>query len=71
MISWGSAKATDGCGLNYDPKLHMRHQLDPIDLYVRHTSALGNAIFGLALPWIAPVRYDTALKLFPNYKELW
>jgi len=74
MISWGISigyKWFRSSGLNYDPKLHMRHRLDPIDLYVRHTSALPNAIFRLALPWIVPVRYDATLKLFPNYKELW
>ena len=74
MISWGIGKGYKwfrSSGLNYDPKLHMRHRLDPIDLYVRHTSALANAIFKLALPWIVPVRYDATLKLFPNYKELW
>jgi hypothetical protein len=74
MISWGIGKGYKwfrSSGLNYDPKLHMRHQLDPIDLYVRHTSALSNAIFGLALPWIVPARYDATLKLFPNYEELW
>ena len=74
MISWGISKGYKwfrSSGLNYDPKLHMRHQLDPLDLYVRHTSALPNAIFRLALPWIVPVRYDAILKLFPNYKELW
>ena len=74
MISWGIGKGYKwfrSSGLNYDPKLHMRHRLDPIDLYVRHTSAIPNAIFRLALPWIVPVRYDATLKLFPNYKELW
>ena len=74
MISWGISKGYKwfrSSGLNYDPKLHMRHRLDPIDLYVRHTSALANAIFRLALPWILPVRYDATLKLFPNYRELW
>jgi hypothetical protein len=74
MISWGISKGYKwfrSSGLNYDPKLHMRHRLDPIDLYVRHTSALPNAIFRLALPWIVPVRYDATLKLFPDYKELW
>jgi len=74
MISWGISRGYKwfrSSGLNYDPKLHMRHRLDPIDLYVRHTSALANAIFRLALPWIVPVRYDATLKLFPNYKELW
>jgi len=74
MISWGIGKGYKwfrSSGLNYDPKLHMRHRLDPIDLYVRHTSVLANAIFRLALPWIVPVRYDATLKLFPNYKDLW
>jgi hypothetical protein len=74
MISWGISEGYKwfrSSGLNYDPKLHMRHRLDPIDLYVRHTSTLANAIFRLALPWIVPVRYDATLKLFPNYKELW
>jgi hypothetical protein len=44
----------------------MRHRLDPIDLYARHTSALASAIFRRVLPWIVPVRYDATLKLFPN-----
>ena len=41
MINWGISKGYKwfrSSGLNYDPKLHMRHRLDPIDLYVRHTS---------------------------------
>jgi len=74
MINWGISKGYKwfrSSGLNYDPKLHMRHRLDPIDLYVRHTSILANAIFRLALPWIVPVRYDATLKLFANYKDLW
>jgi hypothetical protein len=74
MINWGISKGYKwfrSSGLNYDPKLHMRHRLDPIDLYVRHTSILANSIFKLALPWIVPVRYDATLKLFANYKDLW
>ncbi len=74
MIGWGISNGyrwLRSSGLNYDPKLHMRHRLDPIDLYVRHTSALPNAMFRMALPWIVPARYDATLKLFPDYKELW
>jgi hypothetical protein len=74
MINWGISEGYKwfrSSGLNYDPKLHMRHRLDPVDLYVRHTSALPNAVFRLALPWMVPVRYDATLKLFPNYRELW
>jgi hypothetical protein len=43
MVSWAIAngyKKFRGSGLNYDPKLHLRHLLDPIDLYVTHTSAI-------------------------------
>ena len=74
MINWGIGngyKWFRSSGLNYDPKLHMRHRLDPIDLYARHTSILANAIFRLALRWIVPARYDVTLKRFSNYKELW
>jgi len=74
MISWGISQGYKwfrSSPLNYDPKLHMRHRLDPVDLYARHTSVLANAIFRRALPWIVPVRYDATLKLFPNYNELW
>ncbi len=74
MIGWAIGngyKWFRSSGLNYDPKLHMRHRLDPIDLYVRHTSPFANAVLRLALPWMAPVRYDPTLRLFPDYKELW
>ena len=31
-------------GLNYDPKLHLKCRLDPLDLYVKHTSPFFNAL---------------------------
>jgi len=74
MISWAIAhgyKWFRSSALNYDPKLHMRHLLDPIDLYVRHSSPLANAVLKIALPWIEPTRYEPTLKKFPNYRELW
>ena len=74
MVTWAIAndyKSFHSSALNYDPKLHMRHMLDPIDLYVRHTSPIIN--FGLkrALPWMEPTRYDETLPKFSNYKDLW
>ena len=74
MIAWAIAhgfKQLRSSGLNYDPKLHFRHRLDPIDLYVRHTSPLINAVLKRVLPWIEPTRYDPVLPKFPNYAELW
>jgi hypothetical protein len=57
--------------LNYDPKWHLRQSLDPIDLYVRHTSPIINAALKRALPLMEPTRYDKVLPNFPNYRELW
>lgn len=58
-------------GLNYDPKLHLRHQLDPIDLYVRHVSPVANAVMKRVVPRMTPARYDPVLKQFANYHEIW
>jgi Acetyltransferase (GNAT) domain len=74
LISWGIAggyKWFRSTGLNYDPKLHLRYQLDPIDLYVRHTSTICNSLLSRVLPWLEPTRYDKTLKKFANYDELW
>lgn len=74
MINWAIAhgfKWFRSSGLNYDPKLQMRHLLDPVDLYVRHTSPIVNAVLKRALPLLEPTRYDKTLQKFPNYAELW
>jgi hypothetical protein len=57
--------------LNYDPKWHLRQSLYPIDLYVRHTSDLINAVFRRLLPLMEPTRADPILPNFANYRELW
>jgi hypothetical protein len=74
MISWAMTKGYKwlrSSPLNYDPKLHLRHQLDPVDLYVRHTSSVPNALLKRILPLIEPTRFDVTLKKFSNYNELW
>jgi hypothetical protein len=74
LVRWGIA---NGCrwfqstGLNYDPKLHLRHRLKPVDLYVRHASPIINAVMRMALPLLEPTRSDATLKKFPNYADLW
>jgi predicted N-acyltransferase len=57
-------------GLNYDPKLHLRMQLDPLDLYVRHRWTAANAILKIVLPLLEPTQYDKNLRKFANYSEL-
>jgi predicted N-acyltransferase len=74
VISWAiehGYKWFRSSGLNYDPKYHFRHRLDPIDLYVRHTSPTVNAMLKRVLPLIEPTRHDPTLRRFPNYDELW
>src|SRR5262249_33612354 len=74
MVTWAIAngyKWFGSSGLNYDPKLHLRYSLDPVDLYVRHTSGMINAIMRHVLPLLGPTRYDKTLARFSNYNELW
>ena len=56
--------------LNYDPKLHLRLELAPLDLYVAHTSPLINPLFRLAMGFLQPVRHHPILKQFPNAHEM-
>jgi predicted N-acyltransferase len=56
--------------LNYEPKYHLRHMLDPLDLYVKHTSLIVNFIMKRVLPFIEPTRYDEMLRRFANYGDL-
>jgi len=57
--------------LNYDPKLHFRMELEPLDLCVRATNPLFNVILRRLLPILEPTRYDPILKKFSNANELW
>jgi predicted N-acyltransferase len=56
--------------LNYDPKLHLKCDLVPLDLYVRHTGRLVNPIFGRAAKYLEPTRHDPVLRRFPNADAL-
>jgi hypothetical protein len=74
IVVWGMAngyKRFGSSSLNYDPKWHLRQSLDPIDLYVRHTSPVANAALRRVLPLMEPTRYDKVLPNFPNYRDLW
>nr|WP_246728578.1 GNAT family N-acetyltransferase [Microvirga terricola] len=74
VIAWAIAngyRSYCSSGLNYDPKYHLRHRLDPIDLYVRHTSAVINPILRRLLPWLEPTRNDPLLRRFENFDEMW
>ncbi len=56
--------------LNYDPKLHLRFDLEPLDLYVRHLSRWSNPFFKRIAPLLEPTRHDKLLRRFGNYADL-
>ena len=56
--------------LNYEPKLHLDCELVPLDLYVRHTSALLNPIFCRLIKYAGPTRHEPVLQRFPNANQL-
>ena len=56
--------------LNYDPKLHLGHELAPLDLYVMHTKPMLNPIFKFAVKYLVPTRHDPILHKFANADQL-
>jgi hypothetical protein len=74
VVSWAMAngyKNFRSGGLNYEPKLHLRARLDPLDLYVRHTSPVVNLVLARLLPVLEPTHSDPLLNRFPNFDEIW
>ncbi len=74
ILTWAMAHGLEwyvSSALNYDPKLHLRCELAPLDLYVRHTSPFINFFMKRILPWLEPTRSDPVLKRFPNFAEVW
>ena len=56
--------------LNYEPKLHLDCELVPLDLYVRHTSAVLNPAFRRVIKYLGPTRHNPVLQRFPNADQL-
>ncbi|WP_177171798.1 GNAT family N-acetyltransferase [Nitrosovibrio tenuis] len=56
--------------LNYSPKLHLKLELAPLDLYIRHVSPVINFFFRHLIPFLEPTRYDPVLSKFPNFPDL-
>ena len=73
VISWAIANGLKYyCSgpLNYDPKLHLGHELVPLDLYVMHTRPLLNPIFRRVVKFLEPTRHEPILRKFPNADQL-
>jgi predicted N-acyltransferase len=57
--------------MGYDPKLHLKCELVPLDLYVAHTFSPMNLILKRVLPLLEPTRNDPTLQQFANYSDVW
>jgi hypothetical protein len=74
IMSWAISngyKHYVSTSLCYDPKLHLRFRLAPLDLYVMHTSSWINGILSRVLWLLEPTRYDPVLPQFANYVDVW
>lgn len=58
-------------GQGFEPKLHLRCTLMPVDLYVRHRWRLANMIMRKVLPLLEPTRNDPIIQKFSNYSDVW
>lgn len=73
LITWGIEQQLRwyySTPLNYDPKLHLRFDLAPLDLYVRHVSNWVNPFFKRIAPLLEPTRYDKLLRRFDNHTDI-
>ena len=73
IVRWALAhglRRYESCPFNYHPKLHLRMELVPLDLYARHTSPLLNLLLRWLAPLAAPTRQEPLLKEFANAAEI-
>ncbi len=73
LYSWAAAHGIReyfSTPLSYFPKLHLGFHLVPLDLYVRHTSALLNFVYTRLAKVMGPTTGDETLSPFSNFNEL-
>ena len=73
IVTWAienGLKTYASTGLSYDPKLHLKQELIPLDLYVRHRSPVVNFFMKYIVKFLDPTRHDKTLPEFANYAEL-
>lgn len=73
VVEWAIANGYEhyvSTPLNYDPKQHLRFDLDPLDLYVRHPSRLITKLIGPFIRALEPTKHDPVLPRFENFAEI-
>jgi hypothetical protein len=74
IVTWAlenGYKSYYSAPLNYEPKYHLRHDLAPLDLYVRTSWSWLNPLFRVIVRYLEPTRYDPMIRKFANAHELW
>jgi hypothetical protein len=74
IINWAAFRGIKSYStgpLNYEPKLHLQMELNPLDLYARHVNPLFNAFFKLALNYLEPARHNPTIRKFGNFNGLY
>lgn len=74
IFNWAAANGVKHYStgpLNYDPKLHLQLELEPLDLYARHGHSLINVFFKIALKFLEPARHDLVIRKFRNFQDLY
>ena len=73
IIRWALAQGLrwyHSAPFNYAPKLHLRMELVPLDLYAHHRWPVVNWFLRRFAPLAAPTRQEPLLRLFPNAGQL-
>lgn len=74
LLGWAMARGLKhyhSSPFNYQPKLHLRMELAPLDIYARHRWRPVQAILRRVAPRLEPTRQEPVLREFPNAAEIW
>ncbi|MBV9657009.1 MAG: GNAT family N-acetyltransferase [Verrucomicrobia bacterium] len=73
LVNWALANDLrwyQSSPFNYEPKLRLRMDLVPLDLYACHRSRLVQSAIRRFAPLLAPTRQEPLLRQFPNFDQL-
>lgn len=73
LVNWATARGLrwyHSSPFNYHPKLRLRMELAPLDLYVRHRSGVVQWFLRRFAPFLEPTRREPLLREFPNFDQV-
>ena len=73
LVNWATAhglRRYHSSPFNYHPKLRLRMELAPLDLYVRHRFGFIQFFLRRFAPLLEPTRQEPVLREFPNFGQI-